>query len=45
MIGSKCIEKVIELELDNEEKKYFDISIAAVQSLFEAAKKIDPSLA
>lgn len=45
VIGSKGIEKVIELELDNEEKKYFDISIAAVQSLFEAAKKIDTSLA
>ena len=45
VIGSKGIEKVIELELDDEEKKYFDISIDAVQSLFEAAKKIDPSLA
>ena len=44
VIGSQGIEKVIELELDEEEKKYFDISIAAVKELFEAAKKIDPSL-
>jgi malate dehydrogenase len=44
VIGSSGIEKVIELELDAEEKKYFDISIAAVKDLFEAAKKIDPNL-
>ncbi len=44
VIGSNGIEKVVELELDAEEKKYFDISIAAVKDLFEAAKKIDPSL-
>ena len=44
VIGSNGIEKVIELELDSEEKKYFDISIEAVKDLFEAAKKIDPSL-
>ncbi|MDC0954081.1 malate dehydrogenase [Pelagibacteraceae bacterium] len=44
VIGSQGIEKVIELELEEEEKKYFDISIAAVKDLFEAAKKIDPNL-
>ena len=44
VIGSTGIEKVIELELDADEKKYFDISISAVKDLFEAAKKIDPSL-
>ena len=44
VIGSNGIEKVIELELDSEEKKYFDISIEAVRDLFEAAKKIDSSL-
>ena len=37
-------EKVKELEHDADEKKYFDISISAVKDLFEAAKKIDPSL-
>jgi malate dehydrogenase len=44
VIGSNGIEKVIELELDSEEKKCFDISIEAVKDLFEAAKKIDSSL-
>ena len=44
VIGSNGIEKVIELDLDEEEKKNFDISIAAVNELLEAAKYIDPSL-
>ena len=44
IIGSNGIEKVEILELDTEERKYFDISLAAVKNLFEAAKKIDPSL-
>ena len=44
VIGSNGIEKVVELELDSEEKKNFDISIEAVNELFDAAKQIDPSL-
>ncbi len=44
IIGSNGIEKVEILELDADERKYFDISLAAVKDLFEAAKKIDPSL-
>ena len=44
MIGASGIKEVIELELDEEEKKHFDISIEAVKELFDAAKKIDPSL-
>ena len=44
VIGSNGIEKVIELGLDEEEKKNFDISIAAVNELLDAAKNIDPSL-
>ena len=44
VIGSNGIEQVIELELDKDEKKYFDISISAVRDLFEVAKKIDPNL-
>jgi len=43
-IGAHGIEKVIELDLDDEEKKNFDISIAAVNELLDAAKNIDPSL-
>tara|TARA_B100000700_G_scaffold331404_1_gene463858 strand:+ start:3572 stop:4534 length:963 start_codon:yes stop_codon:yes gene_type:complete len=44
IIGSKGVEKVIELNLDVEEKKNFTNSINAVKNLFEAAIKIDPSL-
>ena len=44
VIGSGGIEKVIELNLDDEEKKYFDISIEAVKELFEAATNIDSNL-
>lgn len=44
VIGSGGIEEVIELNLDEEEKKYFDISIEAVKELFEAATNIDSNL-
>jgi len=44
VIGAKGIEKIIELKLSSEEKKDFDNSIAAVQDLFIAAKKIDSDL-
>ena len=44
VIGSNGIEKVVELELDSEEKKNFDISIETVNELFDSAKQIDPSL-
>ena len=44
VIGSNGIEKVVELNLDDEEKKNFDISIAAVNELLDAAKNIDSSL-
>ena len=44
VIGSGGIEKIIELELDQEEKKNFDISIDAVNELLDAAKNIDSSL-
>ena len=44
MIGSGGIEKIIELDLDQEEKKNFNISIDAVNELLDAAKNIDPSL-
>ena len=44
IIGKNGVEKVIELELSNDEKKQFSHSIQAVKDLFDAAKKIDPSL-
>ena len=44
IIGSKGVEKVIELDLSTEEKNNFDNSIKAVKELFDAAIKIDPEL-
>ena len=44
IIGSKGVEKVVELKLSEEEKKNFKNSIKSVQDLYNAAKKIDPSL-
>ena len=44
IIGSKGVERVIELKLSKKEKQNFDHSIKAVQKLFNSAKKIDPSL-
>lgn len=44
IIGKNGVEKIIELDLSNEEKENFDKSIRAVQELFDAAKKIDPQL-
>ena len=44
VIGKNGVEKVIEIELNEKEKKDFDNSIKSVQDLFNAAKKIDPTL-
>tara|TARA_B110001452_G_scaffold44492_1_gene34027 strand:- start:33 stop:989 length:957 start_codon:yes stop_codon:yes gene_type:complete len=44
IIGAKGVEKVIEINLESEEKINFEKSIKAVKELFEAAKKIDSSL-
>ena len=44
IIGSNGIEEVVELSLDDEEKRYFDISIDAVKELFDAAINIDTNL-
>ena len=44
IIGSNGIEEVVELSLDDDEKKYFDISIDAVKELFDAAINIDTNL-
>ncbi len=44
VIGSNGVEKIIEIELNDEEKINFKNSIKAVQDLFDAAKKIDPHL-
>ncbi len=44
IIGKNGVEKVIELDLSEEERKNFEKSVKAVIDLFNAAKKIDPSL-
>ena len=44
IIGSSGIEKIIELNLSNQEKQNFDKSIESVRELFNAAKKIDKTL-
>ena len=44
VIGKQGIEKVIEIDLNNDERKNFDQSMQAVQELFNAAKKIDTNL-
>ena len=44
IIGSRGVEKVVELELNSEEKDNFEKSIQAVRDLFKDAQKIDPSL-
>ena len=44
VIGEKGIERVIEINLNEEEKNNLNNSIKAVTELFDAAKKIDPFL-
>ena len=44
IIGSGGVEKVVELELNSEEKDNFEKSIQAVRDLFKDAQKIDPLL-
>ena len=44
IIGKDGVEKVIELNLNEEERKNFDQSVESVKELFLAAKNIDPKL-
>ena len=44
IIGSKGVEKIVELELTPEEKTNFNNSVSSVRELFDAAKKIDKEL-
>ena len=45
VIGSKGVEKVVDIELQAKEKENFEISIKAVKDLLSAAIKIDKDLA
>ena len=44
IIGSRGVEKIVEIELSAEEKSNFEKSIEAVKDLFNSAKNIDKSL-
>ena len=44
IIGSGGVEKIVQLSLSSNDKENFEKSIKAVKDLFEAAKKIDPTL-
>ena len=44
IIGKNGVEKIVELDLTNDERKNFSASIESVKQLFKAAKKIDPNL-
>jgi malate dehydrogenase len=45
VIGAKGVERIIEIKLDNAERKMFDHSIAAVDNLIESCVKLFPALA
>ena len=44
IIGKNGVEKVIELDLNENEKENFELSIKAVKELYDSAVKLDPSL-
>jgi len=45
VIGSKGVERIVEIELNGAERGMFEKSVASVQGLIEACKKIAPTLA
>jgi malate dehydrogenase len=44
VIGSKGVERIVEIELTGKDREAFDKSVGAVQVLVEACKKIAPDL-
>jgi len=44
IIGKNGVEKVLEIDLNNEEKKNFNLSVDSVKELYKVAQKIDKSL-
>jgi malate dehydrogenase len=45
VIGANGVEKIIEIDLQGEEKTGFDASVDSVRGLVDACKEIDPTLA
>ena len=44
VIGSKGVERIVEIELAGKDREAFDKSVGAVQGLVDACKKIAPDL-
>ena len=44
VLGSKGVERIVEIELNSTERGMFEKSVGAVESLVEACKKIAPDL-
>ena len=44
VIGSKGVERIVEIELAGKDREGFDKSVGAVQGLVDACKKIAPDL-
>jgi malate dehydrogenase len=45
VIGANGVERIVEIEFDAAERAMFSKSVAAVQTLVEACKKINPAFA
>jgi malate dehydrogenase len=45
LIGAGGVEKIVEIELDDEDKAGLQVSVDAVKELLDACKGLDPSLA
>jgi malate dehydrogenase len=45
VLGAGGVERIVEIELDSEARKNFDVSVDAVKELLEACRQIDGSLA
>ena len=44
VIGENGVEEIVKVDLSSEEKKQFNLSVKAVQDLYELAKNIDNNL-
>ena len=45
MIGAGGVERIVEFDLNGDEKAMFEKSVAAVNGLLDACRKLEPSLA
>ena len=45
VIGAKGVERIVEIQLDKEERAMFEKSVNAVKGLVDACKTLAPSLA